>query len=570
MRARRLLAAAVAGTALALLPASAASAHPLGNFTTNTADRVEVVAGGVRVLHVVDLAEIPTLQLAQPSAGVDTSGDGTLDDGELAAHAAQECARVRPDLRLTVDGEAAPLTVEQTAARRQPGQAGLATVRVECTLASDQRPERTVAFEDAAAAQRNGWAEVTLSSACGRLSGSDVPVDSPSGLLTGYPEDLLSSPLAVRSASARVTAGGGCGDGGTAAGTVDTVLPRGVDRVTGAFTDFVSRPDLTLGFALAAVLLAVGFGAVHALAPGHGKTVVAAYLVGQRGTRRQALWLGATVTVAHTGSVLVLGALISAAAVAAPQRVIPYTEVVSGLLLAAVGTWLLVPAVRRLRAGGGLRHGHGGHDHGGHDHGGHDHGGQGHGDHDHAHDGDHHEHDHHLPGEADGPPGAAAPTAGGTVALRPAAAVHAHDVHAHDLQADSDHSHGVHAHGGSAHRHAPVPDGPLGWRSLVAMGLAGGLVPSPSALVVLLGATTLGRPWFGVVLVLCYGVGMAVTLTAAGLLLLRAQDLLTRRGWALGQGSRVGRWLPAITAGVVVVVGALLVARGYASGRSLS
>ena len=127
----------------------------------------------------------------------------------------------------------------------------------------------------------------------------------------------------------------------------------------------------------------------------------------------------------------------------------------------------------------------------------------------------------------------------------------------------------MHSHGGKAHSHAPLPDGPLGWRTLAGMGVAGGLVPSPSALVVLLGATALGRAWFGVLLVLIYGIGMAVTLTAAGLLLLRAQAAIDRRGWTLGRGRQIGRLLPVLTASVVVLVGIGLVTRGIVTGRDL-
>jgi nickel/cobalt exporter len=269
--------------------------------------------------------------------------------------------------------------------------------------------------------------------------------------------------------------------------------PRGVGKVTAFFTDFLGREDLTVGFALASVLASLAFGVLHALAPGHGKTVMAAYLVGQRGTRRQALQLGAVVTFTHTASVLLLGALLTLGTLAAPERVVPLTEVLSGLLLAGLGAYLLVLAVRKVR---------------------------GHGQ-------DHHNHDH-----------------------------------------DHDHPH-EHSHGGVTHSHAPVPDGPLGWRTLAGMGVAGGLVPSPSALVVLLGATALGRAWFGVLLVLVYGLGMAVTLTAAGLLLLRAQDVLDRRGWTLGRGRDLGRLLPILTAAVVVLVGLGLVLRGVMTGRTL-
>ena len=127
----------------------------------------------------------------------------------------------------------------------------------------------------------------------------------------------------------------------------------------------------------------------------------------------------------------------------------------------------------------------------------------------------------------------------------------------------------MHTHGGRTHTHAPLPDGPLSWKVLAGMGVAGGLVPSPSALLVLLSANALGRPLFGVLLVAAYGVGMAVTLTAAGLLLLRARAVLDRRGWTGGRAASLVRLLPLGTAAVVVLVGLGLVLRGLSTGRGL-
>lgn len=127
----------------------------------------------------------------------------------------------------------------------------------------------------------------------------------------------------------------------------------------------------------------------------------------------------------------------------------------------------------------------------------------------------------------------------------------------------------VHSHGGKAHSHVPLEDAPLGWRTLATMGIAGGLVPSPSALVVLLGASALGRPVFGAVLVVGYGIGMALTLTVAGLLLLRAQAVLERRGWTSGRSAGALRILPVATAAVVLVVGAVVVLRGLLTFRGL-
>jgi ABC-type nickel/cobalt efflux system permease component RcnA len=267
-----------------------------------------------------------------------------------------------------------------------------------------------------------------------------------------------------------------------------------VDRATAAFTALVGERSLSPGFALVALLLAVGLGAAHALAPGHGKTVMAAYLVGLRGTLRQAATIGATVTLTHTAGVLLLGLVLTTSRAVASERVYPWLGLGSGLLLAGVGIGLLV----RARPG----HGHP-----------HPHGQELHHPHRHGQEPDHqHSHDHDQPGAA-----------------------------------------------GEAGR-------PLGWRGLVALGLAGGLVPSPSAVVVLLGGIALGQAWFGVALVLAYGLGMAATLTGVGLLLAHLRTRMDRRlrvpaGSVLG---RIGRLLPAATASVIVLVGLGLAASGAA------
>lgn len=550
MRTRALALALVAGAALALLPAGAANAHPLGNFTTNTADRIEIVSGGVRVLHVLDLAEVPTLQLAQASRGVNTNGDRVLDDAELTAYAQRLCPEIEPQLRLGIDGSPTQLRVDTAVGHSRPGAGGLLTARLECTLTSPDRPRESLSFTDEVSGPRNGWSEVTVVSGCGLLEGSTVPVDSASALLTAYPQDLLSSPLDVHAASTGVRSGGPCASSVDGVDrNVDAAQPRGADRVTSRFTDFVARQHLTLGFVLGAILISILFGAFHALAPGHGKTVVAAYLVGQRGTKRQAVWLGAAVTIAHTASVLVLGAVLSLTTLAGDGSVVPWTEVASGVLLVLVGAYLMVIARQRwvyvtdhTHEGPAHEHPHP-HDHTHpHDH-----------SHDHSHD---HDHDHPHPHTRDHPHPHEHEPADHAVALAVADPETAPSAPARTEPL-------VHTHGGRAHSHAPLDDRPLGWRSLVTMGLAGGLVPSPSALVVLLGSTALGHTWFGVSLVLCYGIGMAMTLTAAGLLLLRAQGFLAARGWAFGQDSKLLRVLPVVTAAAVIVIGAALVARGY-------
>ncbi len=565
---RGLLVAGVAAAFLVTL-APAAAAHPLGNFTVNSADRIVVGADSVRVQHVVDTAEIPTLQLLQSPDGPDADRDGRTTEPELAAWSARECARLAPQLSLSVDGSPAPLTVVAASARSLPGQAGLATSRLDCTFDAGRPARSAVAFRDPTSQGRTGWKEVSATALCGRLTETaGLPEQSPSALLTAYPQDLLSSPLEVNQAAFGVRASGACRADGSGVPAPSAVLPRGVDRLTSGYTSFVSRQDLTLPVAFLAVLLSIALGCGHAVAPGHGKTVIAAYLVGQRGTKRQAVWLGATVTATHTAGVLLLGALLSLTAVAAPERFVPATEVASGLLLAGVGVFLLRRALRARSLGAGHAHGH--HDEHDHPH-----------EHDHSHEHDHfHEHDqpHEHGGEGHG--------SGGV----PADADHGH---AHEpprpqllpvgagldrdgrLEAATP---GVwqktsgaapHSHGGKTHSHLPAEDTPLGWRTLATMGVAGGLVPSPSALVVLLGASALGRPVFGALLVVGYGVGMALTLTVAGLLLLRAQAALHRRGWTSGRGARAVRALPLATATVVLAVGGLVVLRGLLTFRGL-
>jgi nickel/cobalt exporter len=418
------------------------------------------------------------------------------------------------------------LDVVESKGESRPGTAGLPTTRITCEYLAPERPQSSVAFHDPVALERNGWREVSAASRCGPLQGSSVPQESASELLASYPEDLLSSPLDVTSARFDVRSGAPCTETVSATGAnEDQIAPRGVDRLTRGFTDFLARPDLSVAFALLSLGAAVLFGVLHALAPGHGKTVMAAYLVGQRGTRRQALQLGAVVTFTHTASVLALGAVLAAGALAAPELVVPVTEVLSGVLLGVVGVYLGVLALRRLRS---ADHGHDHPHH--HDHGAHDHG---------------HHHDHE---QVPAPPEVVPAGDGGlAVATRPL----------------------VHSHGGRTHTHAPLPDGPLSWKALAGMGVAGGLVPSPSALLVLLSANALGRPLFGVLLVVAYGVGMAVTLTAAGLLLLRARAVLDRRGWTGGRAAALVRLLPLGTAGIVVLVGIGLVVRGLTTGRGL-
>ncbi len=503
----RLLAAVVVAGIAVVAPAGAAGAHPLGNFTVNTYAGLSVETGRVAVDMVVDMAEIPAYQARR---GLDADGNGQVSDAEGSAWAAKTCGDVVGHSQLSVDGKPARLSVGAAAVVFPPGSAGLDTLRLTCDVAAPTaigKGEHKVAWRSSAYTDRVGWREVTATGSGVGVVTSDVPAVSPSARLTQYPGDLLSSPLDQRSASLRVRSdGGGLPASAAAAATVSgprtksvsSALPRGVDAASRSFTALVARRDLTVAFGALALALAVGLGAIHALAPGHGKTVMAAYLVGQRGSLRQAGVIALTVTTTHTIGVLVLGVALSASTSLASEAVYPWLGLVSGAMLAAVGFNLMRRAFRGRRG-----HGHS-----------------------------------HSPSQEPG--------------------------HSHEHE----HSHGL----GRPHSHGPDPDadaveGPMSRRTLVAMGVAGGMVPSPSALVVLLGAIALKRAWFGVVLVVGYGVGMALTLTAAGLILVRARGILDRRA-ATATSSRpsrlagLARAMPAVTATVIVAVGLFLAAQG--------
>lgn len=458
----------VAGIAVLALPASHASAHPLGNFSVNQALGIDLYPNRVEIAAVVDLAELPTLQ-----ERVAVAAEGA------AGYNAQVCAALARDVTVRVDGRPLAWTVRPTGFAYRPGSAGLHTTRLTCALGApaDLAATSTLDVTNSYRADRIGWRELTATGHGVHPVDPSIPARSPSDELRSYPTDLLGSPLDQRSAELRVEPG----DGPAALGPKTHVSPgdpvsRWIASADRALEGLVGD-RLTPLIGMLGVVLALALGAGHAALPGHGKTVMAAYLAGRHGRPRDALIVGATVTLTHTGGVLVLGLLLTTAAGLAGEVVLSWLGVASGVLVAAVGTAMLVTTIRRRAP----RHHHG------HDH-----------DHDHHH---HHHHDHHHPHP-----------------------------------------------GGSGRR--------LG---LVGMGVAGGLVPSPSALVVLLGAIGLGHTWFGVLLVAAYGVGMAGTLTLAGLLLIRLRNRFPARP---GRGLvRLTRLVPTGSALLVLCVGLGLAGR---------
>ncbi|MGW0582516.1 HoxN/HupN/NixA family nickel/cobalt transporter [Streptomyces sp. NPDC002920] len=554
MNTRRLFASCAAvftaGVALALAPSTSASAHPLGNFTVNRYDGLVATPGQLRIDHVEDLAEIPATQ-AKPD----------IDRLGMTEWAKQRCATAASGGRLTVDGRAVPLTAGSSKATVRPGQAGLNTLRVECGLTAELPKKETVTlrFHSAGASTGPGWREITARGDRMTLADSDVPTKSISDELTTYPKELLSSPADTATASLKVRTGGpALVENDERDAPAASVLPRGADRWTRALDNLVAREHLTLGFAALALVIAVVLGAMHAVAPGHGKTIMAATAAARGGKARMkdVLPLAASVTITHTLGVVALGLLVTAGSAAAPS-VIAWLGLASGALVLFAGVTLARRAWRNRGPGNGHTHSHGGHTH--------THGD----DHDHGHD---HGHSHsHSPAPAP------APAPARQLALVGAPAEHTHHTHSHGQSDDHErehdhdhaHSHGghTHTHGGHTHSHPTAPT----LRGTILLGFAGGMVPSPSAVVVLVGAAALGHAWFGLLLVVAYGVGLALTLTAAGFAVVRlgsrAARLLDRQPrWTTSPVlTLVRRNLPVWSALLVVVLGAGLVLRGAAS-----
>jgi len=457
----------VAVTAGALALAANALAHPVGNFTINRYSRIQPSGDRLYVLYVLDQAEIPTFQ-ARP----DVEAEGRQ------AYAERLARTIASRLRLTVDGRRAALVPIRHRLAFPPGQAGLRTTRLEVVLAGPHLDGRSrIAYRDTNYGGRIGWKEITVHTSGGARSlGSSVPSSSISEELLAYPRNLLQSPLDVSTARLTVVPGEG-------PAVAPTLLPRsvlehraGIRAVAdGGFARLIVHDRLSVGFVLVSLLVAMFWGAAHALSPGHGKSIVAAYLVGSRGTARHAALLGLTVTVTHTIGVFALGLVtLSLSAFVVPDHVYPWLNLVSALLIVGVGLSVLRWRLREWRR---TTRGH-------------------------------HHHHHHRHG---------------------------------------------HGHGGH-HHHA---DEALSARRLLGIGISGGIVPCPTALVVLLAAISLHRVGYGLVLILAFSVGLAAAMTGIGLIAVTAKRTFER----VDLDGRLIRLLPALSAVVVLGLGLAMTVR---------
>jgi nickel/cobalt transporter (NicO) family protein len=502
-------------------------AHPLGNFTINHYSRLEFADEKARIDFVLDFAEIPTFQ---QKGKLDPNEDSKLSDAEARAYLDARLPSLVENLHLRVGKKDLLLRVLDSSAEYRPGQGGLPILRIEARLLADlpkDWEDRGVGhYTDRTYENRLGWREIVVKGGPGvAIKGSTAPSSGVSGELREYPSDMLSSPLDVREATfTLVPREGSFADGpvGEASRNYSTshysVKSNGyISKIYARLDSLISFTSPSLTVILISLLSALLWGALHAFTPGHGKTIVAAYLIGDRGTARHAAFLGLTVTLTHTLGVFALGGVaMYLSRYILPEALFPWLSVVSGLLVVVIGLSLLFSRSRGLfgTCSGKARH--------------------------------------TKLRLADGPN---TRSHDGPCTYARVAHSHSHGDHEHFYEhAHSAHSH---SHGGHAHSHLPPgADGSkAGTRSLVAIGVSGGLVPCPAALVLLLSAISLGRLGFGMVLVVVFSMGLAVVLTGIGLLMVYARRSFERYSFE----ARIPRFLPVASAAVISFVGLVIV-----------
>jgi len=509
--------AAIAATvaALAYSPSSRGDtvASLLGNFTVNQFCGLRVEHDSVDVHYVVVYGQLPALRELH---NADANGDGVTSQAERDTYVGTLAPGFADGLELRADGVRMPLRATRWTSSLPTEQGGF-SLRVDVDLVA-QLPAATahaLTFSNHNYPDRLGWHEIVVSPGAGvAVFDTDAYDTSATGALTEALQALPEAgPLDERMVHMRIDATGA--PPGTAAlghrplAGLPAIRPskaQPADALAGAENGWITRrtrvlveaisaPTLAPRVAFWALLGALLLGAVHALSPGHGKTIVGAYLIGSRGTPRHAAFLGVTVTLTHTIGVFVLGfATLYASRFIVPERLFPILSLISALLVLGMGLILLLQ-----RGRGALR----------------------------------------LLGST---------SARSSLVFVPLGAAPAGDGHFHPHDSTL-HSHG----GGPMHSHLPpgAADERITWKSLAALGVSGGLVPCPSAMVLLLAAVALNKTAYGMLLVLVFSVGLALTLTVVGLIFLHARNRFSK-------GTAASRWaqlLPLASAAIITLVG---------------
>jgi nickel/cobalt transporter (NicO) family protein len=499
---------------------AALAAHPMGNFSVSHYSRLYLKASGLELTYVLDLAEIPAFQLLG-SWRIDWK-----DEALLSGKSTQQAAEWLDNIVLMQAGERVPLPLISVSSTAVEGAGGLPVLRVSLTAKAALQLPGDVTYEDRNYPGRAGWKEIVIDHdpavAIGKSSHSDKDL---SKALTYYPtdpsitqpQDLTARvdwyPLPPRAPSsikpkpvlplpAKVSA------------TFSQRQSAGPGSVVRG--DFLSRMlqrrEIGGELILAGIFVAFGLGAMHAMSPGHGKTIVAAYLVGSRGTLKHAGLLGFMVTFTHTFTVFLLGlGILFFQQFVVAEKIVPLLGAVSGLSIVSVGLMLLYKRAKALTEEGSHSHPH--------------------------------FHESQQPARTR------------IAELRAAEAGQA--LAAHEIL--------VHSHGGSTHSHAipsHITDGEITPGSLIALGISGGIVPCPSALILMLSAIALGHPGVGLVLLIAFSTGLALVLMACGAVAIYAKHLLPKSGGMVDKP--LFRLIPVFSAVVVIFLG--LVMTGVSTG----
>ncbi len=485
----------------------------MGNFSVNHYAKLEATPRGVDLEYVLDLAEIPTFELLR-----DWNLQRDSSQAELHRKAVEQARLWLRNLAIASNGAPVRATFQSVNLVIADGAGNLPILRITAHALLPIQGGK-LQYQDNNYPDRAGWKEIVIDAASGTtLQRASQPGKDLSKALTHYPPDPtiappqdlraelewrvnptplargpVITPVVTRIAQPHSARQAPAPASMTAQGAANGTVVRG---------DYLSRllhqRELTSWLIFVALLCAFALGAAHAVTPGHGKSIVAAYLIGSRGTLKHAVFLGATVTATHTFAVFVLGiATLFLFKYVAPEKLTEGLGVLSGLSIVAVGAWMLR---KRISNAGHV--------------------------HVHSHATVAHSHPH----------------------------PHEH-THHHDLVHDHDHSHThshTHDHG---HTHSHMPN-ELSWAGLAALGASGGLVPCESALVLLLGAIAVGHVGLGLLLLISFSAGLASVLIAIGALVLYAKNLLPA-GKRSG-GHPLFRWVSIASPAVVMIVGLVM------------
>jgi ABC-type nickel/cobalt efflux system permease component RcnA len=513
-----------------------ASAHPMGNFSVNHYSKIMLENDRIRIRYFIDLAEIPTYQELQ-NAGIATTA---IDPSSAAVidYVAARGAEFGRGLVLDVDGKPIQLRLVSSGVIFPPGAGGLPTMKMgfvfegaypSATSTADQR-QFNIQYADNNYPGHAGWKEIIAAATSGSMLRSTVPATDRSGELSNYPTDLLTSPPQNLEASmvvslpqipgsiavaqvvepSRLTAAGRVSAPIRIGGQRETA-PRHVSPVASVvapsqtaspavsdmhfqanqqktprnkFTELIQTEHLSLWFLFTAALIAISLGGLHALEPGHGKTIVAAYLVGSKGTARHAVLLGLIVTVSHTAGVFALGAItLYASRYIVPEQLYPWLGALSGVTIAGLGCYMLL---RRL-TGTATDHSH-------------------------------------APGEN-----------------------HGHWMFWKRRKGDDSE--------GEVMSRRMAATQTVSMTQLFTLGITGGIIPCPAALIVLLSAFALHRIGLGFFLIVAFSVGLAAVLIGFGMLMVYARRFMSHLQM---DGPLTKRWLPVASSAFITVLGSVL------------